>query len=202
MAISQYELVEPAQQVAALRQIRTVRRKIVLQITALGLVALAIPLSLIFSQVQNELAQLDRELATLQDRLTAASTPSPQAQTLTAQLNQIESLYSSLSAVAPPLGVQWPAVVAAIDRYDRQHITVVSLTQSERRLVLEGRATDNTVVVRYLQDLTASPLFASVEIESMTLMEAATTATAPGDTLEERQPVQFRLALVINQEKE
>ena len=201
MAISQYELTEPAQQTAALHRIRAVRRKIVLQVIALGLAALAIPLYLIFSQLDQELAQLDQELVTLQERLIAVSTPSPQVQALTAQLDQMNSLYNALSAVAPATGVQWPAVVTAIDRYDQQRITIVSLTQNENRLVLDGRATDNAVVVSYMQDLTASPLFADVEIESMTLTEAA-AATAPvvGEALEKRQPVQFRLALVIKQE--
>jgi Tfp pilus assembly protein PilN len=195
---------------------------VILQITALGLAALALPLYLVFTQLRAESTQLATELAAVQARVAALNAPSPEVDALTLQAAEIVTLTAALNAARPPVGVNWPAVVAAINMYDRAQIALTGLTQTDNRIMLEGRATDNSVVVAYVQQLAASPLFVSVDVQSIKLTqsvarvffgrpdETATTwlAAAPAQLAEptprpegtrtpDPRPAQFVLVLVV-----
>ena len=160
----------------ALDQIRRVRRTVILQITALGLAALMLPLYLIFAQLRTESTDLATELVAVDARTQALNAPSPEVDALTVQAAEILTLTAALEAARPPIGVNWPAVIAAINGYDRSQIALTMLTQTDNRIALEGRAADNAAVVAYVQQLWAAPFFVSVEVQSIKL----TGATARG----------------------
>lgn len=195
------DLAGTAQQIASSQQLRVTRWTIVLQIVALGLIALALPLYLIFSQLRDELAQSENELMEVQAHLAALSTSSPEVQQLTEQVAQTEALVSALVAAPPPVGMNWPQLASAIGSYDRQQITLVALTEVDNRLTLEGRATDNAAVVAYIQSLAASPLFLNIERQSVERVSAPGSAPAavsePGAEL---RPVRFVLNLVVSRQ--
>lgn len=173
--MSRFEL-QDSMQDPALGQIRRVRRTVILQITALGLAALMLPLYLVFTQLRAESVDLATELAAVEARAQTLNAPSPEVDALTAQAAEIYTLTTALEAGRPPIGVNWPAVIGAINGYDRSQIALTMLTQTDNRIALEGRATDNAAVVAYVQQLSASPLFVSVEVQSIKL----TGATAHG----------------------
>ncbi len=195
------DLAETVQQAAPSQQVRAIRRTLVLQIVALGLAALAIPLYLAFGQLQNEVAQIGRELMEVQAHLAALNTPSSEVQQLTEQVAQTEALVSALVAAPPPVGMNWPQLASAIGSYDRQQITLVALTEVDNRLTLEGRATDNAAVVAYIQSLAASPLFLNIERQSVERVSAPGSApTAVSEPGAELRPVRFVLNLVVSRQ--
>jgi Tfp pilus assembly protein PilN len=173
--MSRFDLHDSTQD-PALEQIRRVRRTVILQITALALAALALPFYLIFTQLRGEAAQLASDLATVEARIAALSAPAPEVEALTAQAAAILTLTAALEAARPPAGVNWPAVITAIDGYDRGQIELTALTQTDNQLLLEGRAVDNAAVVAYVQQLAASPYLADVEVQSIKLTGAAARA--------------------------
>jgi Tfp pilus assembly protein PilN len=167
--MAEYEGLDELREPPPRQHIQTVRRTVVLQITALGLLALAAPLYLIFGQLRGDVTRLESEYANLNARLAALNTPAPEVQALTDQLAKLDALSGQLAAEKPPVGVNWPGVIAAIGDYDRAQITLLSLTQTENQLTLEGEAVSNDAVVAYVKSLSTAPLFASVEIQSIKL---------------------------------
>jgi Tfp pilus assembly protein PilN len=199
--MSRFNVFDPAQD-PSLEQLRRLRRTVILQIAALGLAALALPLYLVFTQLRDEAAQAATELASVQARMEALNAPSPEVEALTAKVTEIDALTAALEAARPPAGVPWPAVIAAINAYDRSQIELTSLTQTDNRLVLEGRATDNPAVMAYVQQLAASPLFVSVEVQSIKMAARTQGVPASGRAQEaeptpDPRPAQFVLALTV-----
>lgn len=193
------DLAETVQQAAPSQQVRAIRRTLVLQIVALGLAALAIPLYLAFGQLQNEVAQIGRELMEVQAHLAALNTPSSEVQQLTEQVAQTDALLAALVAAPPPAGMNWSQIAGAISGFDRQQIILVTLTEIDNRIILEGRATDNAAVVAYIQSLAASPLFLNIERQSVGIVAAqASTPDAASEPSAELRPVRFVLNLVVN----
>ena len=175
--MSRFDLSDPAQD-TALEPIRRLRRTVILQITALGLAALALPLYMVFTQLRAESVELATELASIQASTEALSAPLPQVEALTAKAAEIITLTTSLEAVPPPAGVNWPAVITAIKTYDRGQIELTTLTQTDNRILLEGRATNNEAVVAYVEQLSMSPWLVNVDVQSIKLTDNFMRAAA------------------------
>lgn len=170
-----------------------------MQIVALGLIALAVPLYLVFDGLRDDLAQSASELFGVQTQLAALSTPAPDVQQLTAQVARTEAALAALTASQPPTGMDWPQLAGVIDSYDPQQITLLALTEADNQIILEGRATDNAAVVAYIQSLAASPLF--LDIERQSVGTVPTPDAVPNDASKpsaEVRPVRFVLNLVVN----
>jgi len=189
--MSRFDLSDPAQD-SSLGQLRRVRRTVILQITALGLAALALPLYLVFTQLRAESIQLATELASVQASTEALGAPMPEVDALTAQAAEIDALTAALEAAQPPPGVNWPAVIAAINTYDRDRIELTALTQTDNRVLLEGRASDNEVVWAYVKQMAASPWLVNVDVQSIKLAHDSTRASGgeTATTMLVRAPVQ------------
>ena len=103
--MSQFDLSDPAQD-SALEQIRRLRRTMILQITALGLVALALPLYLVFAQLRAESRDLATEVGLDQASTDALSAPLPEVKSLTAKASEIMTLTTALEAATATGGRQ------------------------------------------------------------------------------------------------
>lgn len=184
----------------SLQKLRATRQTIVLQVLALGLVALAVPLYLVFGQLRDDVTQTERQLTEVQANLTALSTPSAEVQQLSDQVAQTEALLDALATAPPPVGVDWPQLASAIAGYDAQKIVLVTLTEADNGIILEGRAVDNAAVVAYIKALSASPLFLDIERQSVRTVPAPdVTPESPSELSAELWPAHFVLNLVVNQ---
>ena len=165
-----YDLLTPDEEQQYRRQVGTFRKTIILWLVAIGLAILLFPVYLVFNQIENDTVQVEIELRSVGDRILAANTPAPAAQALMNKLAQVEQLTAALQSAAPPTGVNWPAVIAAIDNYDRAELALISLSQAGDQITLTGRAVDNLIVGRYTENLASSAVFSSVNLQSLRLV--------------------------------
>lgn len=170
------EPVTPEDPAVTLHRLRLLRQGIVLGLVAFSLLILLLALYLIVASVRNDVARSEANLGAAQNRLLQVSAPAPEVQALMATLTTTISLTQQLKAARPPMGLNWPAVVAALANYPPDTIILTSLTQVDNNITLTGQAVNDVVVVDYAHRLEASPLFASVVLQSLTLITAPTPA--------------------------
>lgn len=162
-------------------------RPLILWLIVIGLVVLFLPLYLLASTVGNDVATLESQLEEIQLALAEQPTPEPQVQALQATVDQVNQQVSALESVRTTLGgtnVDWPAVMALLGDYDAAQMEITALEQTENRLLLNGRAVDDTAVLAYARRLEASELFARVIVQSITLLPTPpmTPTPSPGAT--------------------
>ena len=163
---------------------RSLRQRVVFGLIAFSLLVFTVALALIAASVRNDVALSEANLSALQDRMIQLSTPSAEVQELTATLSETMTLANQLEAAAPELGVDWPTVMAVIDRYDPATLTLTSLTQTDKQITLTGQAANSTVAVNYKAMLEGSGLFTSVVPQSLKLATPATGTTAAAETVD------------------
>jgi hypothetical protein len=124
---------------------------------------------------------------------------------LNAELSRINQLVTSMQTVTLASGVNWPQAIGAAARYDATTIEIESLTQTDNRLQVTGRAINNDAVVRYQQFLLESGVFGDVVVVSMsTIPPPPTPAVVAGDEAPVEPVevpfgnVEFIIDLVIN----
>lgn len=158
-----------------MRRLHSLRTQIVLWLLVLALGVVLIPLMLITGWVRNDVTRLETELLAVQSALSDATTPSEEVMRLTADVARIDQLVSSMQTVTLPSGVNWPQVVGVAGRYDATTIQITSLTQTNNRIQIAGRATSNDAVVRYQQLLLDAGLFDDVVVLSMSTIPPTPT---------------------------
>jgi Tfp pilus assembly protein PilN len=162
---------------------RLPRRAMILWLVVIGFATFFLPLYLVSASIHDDNARLEDDLQSIQQALTTISSPAPEIQELMdtlAQLqkatNEIEAAYSTIAAGH----TDWPAVMAVIGNYNPAQLTLTSLTHADSRIVLNGRATDSSVVAAYAHTLEESQLFSRVVVQSMKTI--ATPFVTPGGT--------------------
>ncbi len=175
--------VPPATPQANISWFRALRQRVVFGLLVFSLLTFALALILIAASVRNDIGLAEANLNALQDDIIRLSTPSAEVQALTTTLSDTRALANQLEAAAPPVGANWPTVIAVIDRYDPAAITLISLIQTDNRITLSGQAINDAVVVDYEKLLRESGLFNSVVLQSLKLAtpaesDAAATAEA------------------------
>ncbi len=163
---------------------RSLRQRIVFGLLAFSLLIFTLALALIAASVRNDVALSEANLSALQDSMIQLSTPSAEVQELTTTLSETMALANQLEAAAPELGVNWPAVIAVIDRYDPAALTLTALTQIDKQITLTGQAVNSTVAVNYRAMLEESGLFTEVVPKSLKLATPATGTTAATETVD------------------
>lgn len=163
---------------------RSMRQTVVFGLVAFSLLSLTLAVTLIAASVRRDIALSEASLSALQDQLIELSTPSAEVQELTATLSETVGLANQLEAAAPTSSVNWPVVIAVIDRYDPATLTLTSLTQTDNQITLTGEAANSAIAVNYRGMLESSGLFANVIPRSLKLAAPATGTTAPAETVE------------------
>jgi len=164
---------------------RLSQRTIILGLVVLGFAAFFLPLYLISTSVRDDNARLEVDLQSVQASLTKAYAPPADKQELLTTLNQlqtqageIEQAYTSITSG----GTDWSAAMAIIKSYDPAQLALTSLTQTDKRVILNGRASSDVAVVAYASTLETSNLFSNVTIQSMrSIATPFVTPTSVGD---------------------
>jgi hypothetical protein len=165
------------------RRLQSLRTMVVLWLIVLALGVLLIPLMLVAGWVRSDTTRLESELLSLQSAMNDATSPSAEVLQLNAEVARVEQLVSSVLTMTVPTGANWPHIVEAVAQYDRIAIALSSLTQTDDKIQITGRATTNDAVVRYQQRLLDSGAFKDVVVISMaTLPQPTPEAPAAGGT--------------------
>jgi len=184
---------------ASIPWFRTLRQRVVFGLLAFSLLTFALAFTLITASVRNDIALAETDLSALQDDLSRLSTPSAEVQALTVTLSNTRLLADKLAAAAPPLGANWPAVIAVIDRYDPTLITLTSITQTDNRITLSGQAVNDLVVVDYEKMLKESGLFNDVILQSLKRMTPTAAASeTPTVTVATAETVEFVIMIELS----
>lgn len=162
----------------ALQPLRALRQLVVLGVVILALTLLLLAFLLIRRSVQSDLVRGEATLSALLEERLQLQTPQPAVQALMGTLTTTQILADQIQAAAPPPGLDWPTIMAALDRYDPNRLALTSLTQLDTHITLTGLAANDEVVVAYAQAIEESERFAAVVIQSLRVV-AAPTATPP-----------------------
>ncbi len=165
------------------------RGVLILWLVVIGMAIFFLPLYLFALTIREDAKAIETEIASIRVSLTNVPTPPPDiASQLTPlaqaqrQINQLAQVYPTLVAPRSDL----PAIMAAINNYNPNDITLTSVAWAGNRMTLTGRATRDDVVLGYVRNLEQSNLFNRVTLESAQVVATITptltitpTATAP-----------------------
>ena len=146
------------------------QRTIILGLVVISFAAFFIPLYFVSVSIRSENTRLESDLQFIQGALAEGYTPAPDIQDLTDALAQIQGAASEIEGARNAIEADhtnWAAVMAAIGNYNPSQLTLTSLSQADSRIILNGRALDDSVVVAYAQDLEESGLFSRVVVQSL-----------------------------------
>lgn len=177
---------------------RSLRQTVAFGLLAFSLLLFALAVALIAASVRNDIALSAANLSTLQDEMLSLSTPSAEVQELTVTLSNTRVLADQLAAAAPPLGANWPAVIAVIDRYDPAAITLTALTQTDNSITLSGQAVNDFAVVEYEKMLKESGLFANVILQSLKRTTPAAASAPATVTVASAETVEFVIMIELS----
>jgi len=166
------------------------RTPLVLGLIAAGMAILFLPLFLVSATLNNEVKDLQAELGSVRAAQTRVPTPGLEVQRLLTPLAQTQGQIDQVKRVFPTLAaprVDWTSVMTAIGSYDPNEIVLTSLTRTDNRLTLGGRAVRESIVLDYARNLEQTGLFSRVIIQSL---QVAPTIT-PTVTLTPKPPATF-----------
>lgn len=180
---------------ATLQRLQRLRQATVIGLVAFSLLILLLALYLISTSVQNDIARSEANVASLQSQIIGLQTPAPAVQELLTTLTTTLALAAKLEAARPPVGRNWPALVAVLGSYDPAAITLTALRQEGNRITLTGQAVNDSSAVDYVHRLEESALFTVVVLESIVLV-TPTPQPKAGSTPAAAAPVASAPALV------
>jgi len=111
----------------------TSRRPLILWLIVFGLILLFVPLYLVAAAIGNNANQLQTELDQAQLALVSGPTPDLTTEAIQTQVSQVVDEASQLEAIQANLDTQqtdWPAIMAAINSYQDDPITLNGLTKT------------------------------------------------------------------------
>jgi Tfp pilus assembly protein PilN len=148
--------------------------RLVIWLVILSSMLLLLPLYLISTTIQQDIDDLELELAGLKATLAYTPPAPPEEQALRETLSQTRNLLNQLD----PLGVQlaashinWPQTIAVIGSYDENLVELTAITQAENRITINGRANNETAVIGYSEILQESGLFTRVIVQSINMRD-------------------------------
>lgn len=165
-----------------MKMLRALRQRAIIGVVVAALLLLLLAFWLIDRTVARDLTQLENMLVSQRQSLTLLQEPGPTTVALLATLTTTQAFADQILAAAPPTGINWPQVVAGIDRYDANQLVLMSVTQVARQLTLTGSAASEDAVVAYREQLEASADFTSVVLQSLRVIPAVTVTPAATKT--------------------
>lgn len=155
------------------------RKSLALWLAVMGISLLFLPLFLTAQTIREDNLGLAAMLS--QAQTAGASVPTlpagaehlqATATHVQAQLDQLGPVYRQLVAAY----IDWPDILKTVSDYDDTQVTLTGVAQTENRLVITGRASDDTAVVAFAKLLENSDRFSRVIVQSITSL--ATPARA------------------------
>lgn len=167
-------------------------RSIILWLVAIGMAIFIIPLSVVASTVGRDIGRLEADILAAQNAFLLEPTPVPEVVELRGALSDVQGTLDQLAAVRPIImggRTDWQAIMAAIGNYNPDQLKLASLAQESRRIDLQGRAADDSVVVAYARALDASGLFSSVVVQSIKVASTPFVTATSVDVIPTVEPV-------------
>jgi Tfp pilus assembly protein PilN len=160
----------------------------VLWLVVLSLSIMFLPIYLVSTAIKDRNQSLEDELVLLQITLTGGPSIDPEEEALRETLTYVRDQLREVEPVHPTLiagHVDWPAVMSTLANFDPTQMALTSLAQTENRIVLDGQANDETVVVAYTRMLEQSNQFSRVVVQSINLilLPTATPTATPTPTV-------------------
>ncbi len=184
MAMLDDELLEMGETEEPVQKGRSSR--IIIWLLVLSLAGLFVPLFLSAAAIRQENADLQADMAHIQQTIDSQSQPDPEQQTMEQQLIDARDQYRSLEALETNLQndhIDWPTVMAVISNFHQAEMMLTSLVQTDgRALLLRGQAPTEGVVMSYAGMLEESGQFSRVIVQSISLKTLPTPTPAPTPT--------------------
>ncbi len=169
------------------------RSLIAIWLVALGLVLLLVPLSSLGGLFEQDNAGLANQVAAAQTlaAMTPTLAPTEQAaQQRAAHLEQAINVVAPAQSTLAASSNDVPGIVKVIGGYDANELALTSLTQTDNRLVITGRASNASAVMAYARTLKNSGQFSRVVVQSIS--SASTPFVPPhseADASQTPQPI-------------
>ncbi len=161
------------------------RRRIVLWLVVAGLGIVLVALYVTFTVIDSENQRIQSEISTFQTGLAATAPSNPTEDALEAELLILRRQIRAIETLHPTLvqgHLNWPGILSSLGAYDPNQIALTSLNQFENRLTINGRASDEGMVLAYSQSLEESGLFGRVVVQSMRVVTPPTPTPTPTAT--------------------
>jgi Tfp pilus assembly protein PilN len=161
---------------------RVPRNTLILWLVAAGLAFFFVPMVLVNNAIRTDTQRLGADLTSAMSQLNTVPTPVPGIQELSTQITEVQSQTQQIAAASQQLNVvrpNWPAIMAAIARYDPGLLQIDSLTSGENRLTITGRAVDQNAVVSYARTLEQSAIFNRVNVQSIRALATPVITRTP-----------------------
>ena len=153
---------------------------IILWFIVLGLTILFIPLFLFSRSLNQEVAHLEGTVVPLETAVSSLplddnSSAIQELTLLNEQIVQIDTLSPTLDAKQ----IIWSDVMQTVRTFDSSEISILSLAQAPGRLTIRGRATDESAITAYVQQLEQSGSFNRVIMQSILVVETPFVVESP-----------------------
>ncbi|MBP7686861.1 MAG: PilN domain-containing protein [Thermoflexales bacterium] len=158
------------------------RNTLILWLVAAGLAFFFVPLVLVNNAIRTDTQRITADLNSAISQINTVPTPVPAIEQLSAQLTEVQSQTQQIAAANQQLNVvrpDWPAIMAALGRYDPNILQIEALNSGSNRLTLSGRAVDQNAVVNYARTLEQSTLFNRVNVQSIRVLATPLVTGTP-----------------------
>jgi Tfp pilus assembly protein PilN len=159
--------------------------RIALWLVVTSLAGLLLPLYLISAAIKADNRSLEADLASIEQQLSDASQPGEEQQTLQDNLLKARQQLDTLTTVQTDLiahHINWPAVMAVIGNNGPAQMVLTGLSQADNRIVINGQAQAESVVIAYAHMLEESGQFSRVVVQSISIKVLPTPTPPPTPT--------------------
>ncbi|MCA9915913.1 MAG: hypothetical protein KC496_21310, partial [Anaerolineae bacterium] len=141
--------------------------RLVVWLVAMSMAMLFLPLFLMASTLQEDVLAMETEYAQLSEALSLTPTPDVAAEDIRVTLLQLQSDAVLLTSTYDELanaGLDWFAVMDSLLQYDQEAILLTRIMQEENGLLVEGTATNENAILRYVNTLREADPFSGVQV--------------------------------------
>jgi Tfp pilus assembly protein PilN len=156
--------------------------RVILWMVIASLVGLFLPVYLVLGTIRDQNLSSQNELTQIQETLERDLPLDPTSQVWQESLDQARDQVATIQPIQSTLiagHTNWPMTMTTIGSYDQSQLTLESITQTDNRLVLTGRAGDELAATTYSHQLEQSGLFSRVIVQSITLNHVPTPTPMP-----------------------
>lgn len=167
--------------------------RMVVWLVAMSMAMLFVPLYLMSSTLQEDVIALETEYAQLSEALSLTPTPDAAAEDIRSNLLGLQSDIVLLTSTYDELAnarLDWFAVMDWLLQYDQEAILLTRLVQEDRGLLVEGMASNENAILRYVNILREAEIFSGVQVLSILREEP-----------DEEQPERYEFQLSVDLEE-
>ncbi len=172
--------------------------RLVVWLVAMSMAMLFVPLYLMSSTLQEDVIALETEYAQLSEALSLTPTPDAAAEDIRSNLLTLQSDTVLLTSTYDELanaGLDWFVVMDTLLQYERDAMLLTRVVQEEIGLLVEGTATNESAILRYVSTLRDAEVFNGVQVLSILREDQGTEQEEQEGAQPERYAFQLRVQL-------